>query len=243
METTEMHTSAGTGEGNGAEMESVQGADAVPQPGREGWDNPSGAEEPEEMEGTPPESGGREQEADTALIMQSLGRKYGVNSQDVHWIAQRLAAEEEAAKRSAENVALTRRQRTENTRENAMRQHFMQLTRQSEQLRRDFPAFDLMREIRNPQFLRLTAPGSGISVKDAFYALHGEEIQRRSMEYAARQAGRSIAASVQAGASRPTENGLGHPGAVTMRTRVENLDKEAREAIRRRVRNGEMVSF
>jgi hypothetical protein len=128
-------------------------------------------------------------------------------------------------------------------REAALRQHFALLTRQAEELKRTFPDFDLMKEMQNPVFLRMTAPGTGVSVKDAFYALHGEDIQRESMQYAAAQAGRRIAASVQAGASRPIENGIRGSAPVSIGFDIRGMNKKQREEYRRRIHSGEIINF
>ena len=128
-------------------------------------------------------------------------------------------------------------------REAALRQHFFRLTRQAEELKRTFPEFDLMREMQNPAFMRMTAPGTGVSVKDAFYAVHGEEIQRESMRYAAVQAGRRIAASVQAGASRPLENGVQAAAPVAIGIDIRGMDKKQREEYRRRIHSGALINF
>lgn len=125
----------------------------------------------------------------------------------------------------------------------ALRRHFERLTREAEELKRVFPDFDLTRELRDPAFLRLTAPGTGVSVKDAFYALHGEDIQRESMRYAAQQAGRRIAASVRAGASRPVENGIQGPSPLVIGIDIRGLNKKQREEYRRRIHGGETINF
>ena len=128
-------------------------------------------------------------------------------------------------------------------REASLRQHFARLTRQGEELKQTFPDFDLMREMRNPAFVRMTAPGTGVSVKDAFYAVHGEDIQRESMQYAAIQAGRRIAASVQAGASRPVENGIQAAAPVMIGVDIRGMNRKQREEYRRRIHNGETINF
>ncbi len=128
-------------------------------------------------------------------------------------------------------------------REAALRQHFARLTRQGEELKQTFPDFDLMREMQNPAFVRMTAPGTGVSVKDAFYAVHGEDIQRESMQYAAIQAGRRIAASVQAGASRPVENGIQAASPVMIGIDIRGMNKKQREEYRRRIHSGETINF
>lgn len=128
-------------------------------------------------------------------------------------------------------------------REAALRQHFARLAKQGEELKQTFPDFDLMREMQNPAFVRMTAPGTGVSVKDAFYAVHGEDIQRESMQYAAVQAGRRIAASVQAGASRPVENGIQAASPVMIGIDIHSMNKKQREEYRRRIHNGETINF
>ena len=158
----------------------------------------------------------------------------------VRYELRRLRADEA---READVNARMKGEQASLQREEALRQHFARLTRQAEELKRTFPGFDLMQELRNPAFVRMTAPGTGVSVKDAFYAVHGEDIQRDSMEYAAIQAGRRIAASVQAGASRPLENGVQAAAPVAIGIDIRGMDKKQREEYRRRIHSGELINF
>lgn len=167
-------------------------------------------------------------------VLDALKERYGGESVQPVEMAARLRAET-ARSRTA--------QANQNARDWATRKHFGELNRQAEELKKAFPDFDLMREISNPAFLRLTAPGSRMSVKDAFYAIHGEEIQRDSMRYAAKRAGESIAASVRAGASRPMENGLQGQSAVTLGIDIAHMDKKTRQQYRQRIRSGEEINF
>lgn len=65
--------------------------------------------------------------------------------------------------------------------------------------------FDLREALRDPAFVRLTAPGVGVSVEDAWYALHRRESMRRD-----EQAGRlRLAQAVAASCRRPKEGGGG----------------------------------
>ena len=145
--------------------------------------------------------------------------------------------------READTDGPMKRTQASARREEALRRHFASLTMQAEELKRVFPDFDLMREMQNPTFARMTAPGTGVSVKDAFYAVHGEDIQRESMRYAAAQAGRRIAASVQAGASRPVENGIRGVSPVTIGVDIRGMNKKQREEYRRRIHSGEIINF
>ena len=129
------------------------------------------------------------------------------------------------------------------TEEAQLRNHFQSLSNQAEQLKQTFPSFDLMQEMANPQFVRMTSPQVGLSVKDAFYAIHGEEIQRQTMQYTAQQAGQRIAASVQAGASRPAENGQRRQGPVNVAVDIAHMDKKTRAQYMKRIRAGEEINF
>ena len=167
-------------------------------------------------------------------VMDALRERYGDES---------VQPEAMAARLREDAVRLPAAQTAKNGRDAALRGHFTRLIRQAEEMRRAFPDFDLMRELSHPVFLRLTAPGRGVSVKDAFYAVHGEELQRDSMRYAAQQVSERIAASVRAGASRPVENGMQRQNPVAMGVDVAHMDKKTREAYRQRIRSGEMINF
>ena len=106
-------------------------------------------------------------------------------------------------------------------------------------LKKTFPDFDLTQEMMNPAFARMTSPEIGVSVKDAFYAIHGEEIRQQTMQAAAQQAGQRLAASVQAGAGRPVETGIRGGMPMQMSVDIAHMDRKTREEIRRRVHQGE----
>ena len=65
--------------------------------------------------------------------------------------------------------------------------------------------FDLAAALRDPAFVRLTAPGVGVSVEDAWYALHRRETQHREEE----EGRLRLAQAVAAASRRPREGGGG----------------------------------
>lgn len=192
-----------------------------------------------------------------APIAQALGQKYGLDPKDVEGIAKRLTDDDslyaEEASRMGLPVATVKRMKqleAENQRyqaaqqesqeERALQQHFARISREAEELKQIFPAFDLMEEIRaNPRFARMTGPQIGMSVKDAYYAVHGDEIRAQSMQAAAQQAGQRLAASIQAGAARPVEGGSRGASPMQVGIDVAHMSKESRAEIRRRLHNGE----
>ena len=163
-------------------------------------------------------------------IMEALREKYDMQNGQPKEIAERIRQEMEEQKKNTE-------------REVQLRQHFASLTKQAEEMKQTFPDFDLFQEMRNPDFMRLTAPGSGVSLKHAFYAVHGEELQQESMRYAAEKTGEKIAQSVISGASRPIENGAINTNRVIKTIDVANMDKATRDEYRRRIKNGELINF
>ena len=86
-------------------------------------------------------------------------------------------------------------------------QHIMKLIQQEEAMKKVFPNFDLRTELQNPVFARMTSPNVGISVEDAYYAVHRQELQSASMQVAAQKTAQKISNAIQAGSRRPSENG------------------------------------
>lgn len=114
--------------------------------------------------------------------------------------------------------------------------HFRELERQGEALGRAIPGFDLRQELRNPVFARLTAPGTGVSVEDAFFAVHRRELQEAAMRSSARQTAEKLVRSIQAGNLRPRENGVMGRGPSVAGFDYRSASKEQREALKRRIR-------
>ena len=125
----------------------------------------------------------------------------------------------------------------------ALRAHFGKLHAQGLELQKQFPGFNLLQEMQNPQFARMVSPEMGVDVKNAYFAMHAEEIQKQSMEHAGQEAARALASSVRAGAMRPLENGIAGGGAVQAKTDVRSLTRAEREEINRRARAGQRIIF
>lgn len=92
-------------------------------------------------------------------------------------------------------------------------EHLQGLVQQGESLKQKFPGFDIRAELQNPTFARLTAPGSGLSVEDAYFAVHRRELmqaqkqqQVAAMQYTAQQTAQALSNSIQSGMRRPDES-------------------------------------
>ena len=109
-------------------------------------------------------------------------------------------------------AARAKKEQEKTIQEQAVEQHLQGLIQQGEMLKKTFPDFDLRAELQNPTFARLTAPNSGLSVEDAYYAVHRAEIQQANkqqqvaaMQYTAQQTAQALSNSIQAGQRRPIE--------------------------------------
>lgn len=113
--------------------------------------------------------------------------------------------------------------------------------RQQEQIRETYPAFDLRREMDNPDFVRLLR--SRVDMRTAYEILHKDEIIPAAMAYAAQTVERKLAENLRSSGGRPAENGTVAAGAVTLGSRVEQMSRKEIADLCRRVERGEKVSF
>lgn len=132
-----------------------------------------------------------------------------------------------ARQKKAEQDALER-QRIE--------QHIQKMQREGEALKQVFPSFDLRQELTNPVFVRLTSPGVGLSVEDAYYAVHRREIQSASMEVAAQKTAEKLSNAIRSGTGRPQENGTSGKAPSVTSFDYKNASRDQREALKRRIR-------
>lgn len=128
-----------------------------------------------------------------------------------------------------------REQRT--VQEQAIQQHFIKLEKQSEEMKKVFPNFDLRRELQNPAFARMTSPNIGISVEDAYYAVHRNEIQTAAMQVTARKTAEKISNAIQSGSRRPDESGSSSQAPSVSTFNYRNASREQREALKKRIRD------
>lgn len=120
----------------------------------------------------------------------------------------------------------------------AIQQHIARLEQQGEDLKKIFPNFDLRKELQNPVFARMTAPGKGImSVEDAYRAVHRQEIEAASMQVIAQRTAEKFSNAIQAGGRRPDEAGTSGqaPSVTTFDYRAAS--REQREALKQRIRD------
>ena len=130
--------------------------------------------------------------------------------------------------------ALEKKFRTD-ARRDTIREHFQSLERQAEALRQQFPDFDLQRQLQDPAFLRMTAPGTGISLENAYFALNRDALQSAAMELAARKTAELISNNIRASQQRPQENGLSRQGPSVNVFDYKNASPRQRADLKKRI--------
>lgn len=128
----------------------------------------------------------------------------------------------------------------------ALSQHFARLEQQGEELKKIFPGFDLRKELQNPVFVRMTAPGKGImSVEDAYRAVHRKEIEAASSQFVAQKTAENLSNAIQSGSRRPNESGASSQAPSVSTFDYSKASKQQREAfkadLRARMARGEKV--
>ena len=144
-----------------------------------------------------------------------LEERYGLTEgSDAEGLAQNLRERAEAYRPAGAGIAA----------------HLQAMYAEAEALRRSVPDFDLQREMEDPEFVRMTAPHSGVSLADAYFARHRAELQRDT----ARRSLEAVTRSLQSAGARPRElRETGQGGRFTLDPR--SMSREEREALKKRI--------
>ena len=137
--------------------------------------------------------------------------------------------------------ARAQRQEQQNLEQQKIQQHFQKLQQQGEEMKKVFPDFDLRKELQNPAFVRMTSPNVGISVEDAYYAVHRKELQTAAMQVTAQMTAKKVSNAIQAGTRRPAENGITGQSPSVTTFDYRSMSPEQRTALKARIRSGEKI--
>ena len=204
--------------------------------------------------------GSREREAKTQPIIERVAKRYGMDAKAADFDLAALndaidgdltQYESEAAEKGLDVETVAKLHKLEDMQEQEraraeqgrIQSHIEGMLRQGMELKKTYPNFDLETELKNPEFVRLTAPGVGIDVKTAYEVVHGDELRSQMMQFTAQKAAQKVSASVAANAKRPAENGVrGSSGAVN-KSDPSLLKKADFDEILKRTQRGEKIYF
>lgn len=143
--------------------------------------------------------------------------------------------------RQERDNARQQRQEAQTLEQQMFQQHIIKLEQQGEAMKKVFPNFDLRTELKNPAFARMTSPNVGISVEDAYYAVHRNEIQTAAMQVTAQKTAQKISNAIQAGSRRPDENGTSGQASSVTTFDYRSMSPEQRKALKARILSGEKI--
>ena len=194
-----------------------------------------------------------------------LFARYGINDGDYDALRNAIDSDTEYWEQAADREGLTVQQYQERQnlimrqrqfeRQAAEYQAHMQAQRQvqawkeeAEQLKAEYPDFDLETEMADENFRSLVSVGKNglpkMSLKTAYQAVHAQELISRASQQAAQREAERVASTVRANGSRPKESGgagegAGNPGKVD----VSKLTSKQIWEYAERARRGEHITF
>lgn len=125
-----------------------------------------------------------------------------------------------------------------------LRAHLANLRQQEAEMKQEFPDFDLMTEVQqNPAFARMTGPDGGLTVRQAYMAIHGDELMHRQAQATEEKTKQTMSRAIQAGAMRPQENGMVGSGGGIERRNPRYMTREQLLEDRKRVERGGRIEF
>lgn len=160
-------------------------------------------------------------------LLDIVANKYGVNPDDENYLdtlTQKIEADdsyyenyamehdisaEEARKivTMERKVAQIEAQKSQEAKQEQMRQQIMVLRQNAERTKAQFPQFNLEAEMQDEKFRRLCAVNNGDTTA-AYMACHWNEILPATVQMASQKVKEQTAQAVAANKARPTENGL-----------------------------------
>lgn len=139
------------------------------------------------------------------------------------------------------------RSRGQHIREQAVRQaafrgvmgEYLSMLREADGLRARYAGFSLPALLEDARFLGMLR--AGLSMEDAYLAMHGREVLRQAIAATHRWTERQLRAAWAAESRRPAEGAMTGGSTALSRTNPAQMTRAQREAIARRVLKGERV--
>jgi hypothetical protein len=192
-------------------------------------------------------------------IIEPLLSLYGIEDGNLDKLRQSVFADNGMFEKAAEEAGMTVDQymkHMETERENARlreaqeqreadeasRKLYESWLQQAEEMKEDYPDFDLEAECENEMFLRLINDPD-MTVRKAYEATHLDEILKGTASTVAEAVRKNTVDTIRARGNRPPENGLVQQPGVIRKSDASKLTREDRAEIAKRAQKGETISF
>jgi hypothetical protein len=192
--------------------------------------------------------------------LQAIAKLRGLDENDLDGVIENILDDDSLYEEDAERMGMTvegvrnframeeenkllKQREHEEQEQMFFRQHLTDLARQGEEMKKEFPNFDLMKELEDPRFRRMTAPNSGLDVRAAYYAIHHDELEPQAMAYGIQRAKQQISQTLQANRQRPVEGAMRTGQPADVHVDPSKMSREERQRYIERARRGEKIVF
>ena len=107
--------------------------------------------------------------------------------------------------------------------------HLEALMEQEAEMQQRFPGFELQAALDEPMFLKLTSPCVGLSLMDAYCALHWAELAAQALD----RGMEALCRSIRSGGDRPRELADSHGGFFSPNPAA--MSRAERQALKKRI--------
>lgn len=201
---------------------------------------------------------------DHTKIAKVLATKYDIDPADVKALAKAVSDDNSYYEELADQLGLpspdlakelveARNLRAEAIRAEEERDRRVEMDQKMRQWHQDaelvkqqlFPNLDFFAECNNPETGRqfLSMLHSGVPVRNAYQALHQDEIIGGAMQHTAQTVAKKITDDIRTRGMRPVENGASGQAAASVKPSVKGLTRSDHAEINRRLARGEKISF
>lgn len=194
--------------------------------------------------------------ADQGAVLDMLMGKYGIQDGNLEALTKAIEDDDAMWESAAYEAGMTTEQyksyqklERENNRlrqaeqqieaERQAQQQVAKWQAEADQLKAQYPDFDLERELLNEDFRTMVT--RGISMDAAYKVAHFNDLMSGAVVSAAAQAEKKVTDNIRAKGSRPQENGTASQSAFTIKSDPEKWTKKDRAEVRRRVAMGEQI--
>lgn len=188
-------------------------------------------------------------------VLQMLSERYNVDPRDAQGIANALLEdqsylEDEAIEqgltveqlRDFKRLQMQNRMLMQREAEANAAQDYNRWLQEAEEIKQTLnPEFDLDTEAENPQFRQIMQL-PGMSLRNAYMAVHGEDLMQVGMRYATQKAKQNAVNDIKARGARPQENGSSSVGAVQTNVDISKLSSAQVKKISNLILQGEKIT-
>ncbi|MBQ6698694.1 MAG: hypothetical protein IJN09_06585 [Oscillospiraceae bacterium] len=196
--------------------------------------------------------------AEISPVLETLFSRYNIEGSDVTALKAALDNDRSWLESAAEDAGMSTEQYreilklrsdsrrlaeidAERERQSAVREQLEAWNRAAEEVRGQYPEFDIETMADNREFMSMLR--AGVPMKHAYEVLNLSDIRAQAAREAAERAEKNVVEGIRAKGARPRENGTSSQNGIKTKTDMSKLSLEEIMKINERAKNGEVITF